>query len=336
MNDIKLTNKKIVMVDLVQQITGFSRAYSVGADIDGNIYIPDFLKNQIFLLKKKDKLKKLHSVFEETFCHDPKLGARRFDSPHSIVVNDAGEFFITEMNGNRVSHLDKFGRLVKHFGSDLLISPVSAYLEKDQHLYVSSWSSGMVYKFNMKGMCVGELGGGKDGWFLSGKKKSGNGSGYLDHPHAARLGPDNNIYIVDQYNHRIVRYTYEGKFFGWTGARDDGSISCGWCDDGKSISSHELGGFNNPIDLIFDLEGNMFITDCTNNRIVIMTIDGISRGVLMPRRTRQEHNLSDKLPDNFCEKLNNPYGIVLVGDNLYVADRGNERIAVLKTPKLKS
>ena len=56
----------------------------------------------------------------------------------------------------------------------------------------------------------------------------------LLNPHAIKVGPRNEIYKVDTGNHRILRFSNEGKYEGWIGKKLDGFINESWQKDGVS------------------------------------------------------------------------------------------------------
>ena len=88
---------------------------------------------------------------------------------------------------------------------------------------------------------------------------------------------------------------------------------------GAANISEELGSFNNPTDLASDKDGNMFVLDTGNNRIIIF-----DRGL----------NLI-KLIDSFqrdgqTDTFNNPQGIFVCNENLiHIADTDNRRVVTI-------
>ena len=64
------------------------------------------------------------------------------------------------------------------------------------------------------------------------------------------VGPEGNIFVADFYNHRVQKFTSEGKFL----------VSIG--SEGK-----EPGQLNFPTDVAIDNEGNVYVVDFGNNRI---------------------------------------------------------------------
>ena len=92
----------------------------------------------------------------------------------------------------------------------------------------------------------------------------------------------------------------------------DGSIS------GISL---EIGKFLNPQDMCVSPEGDLYIADTGNNRIVV--VDGTTKKV----KQIIVSFLNGEKEDSF----NSPYGVCVSENNqLYIADRDNMRIVVLE------
>jgi len=64
------------------------------------------------------------------------------------------------------------------------------------------------------------------------------------------VGPDGNVFVADFYNHRIQKFTPEGKFLVAFGSQ-----------------GNEPGQLERPTDMALDDEGNVFVVDFGNNRI---------------------------------------------------------------------
>ena len=72
----------------------------------------------------------------------------------------------------------------------------------------------------------------------------------LKKPHGIK-SDDNFYFIVDTFNHRLLRYEKKNKkFSGWVGKKLNGAISETWnLKKEKTESSRELGSFYIPIDI---------------------------------------------------------------------------------------
>ena len=79
-------------------------------------------------------------------------------------------------------------------------------------------------------------------------------------------------FIVSEYgNHRIQKFSKDGKFLGWIGGKGEGGITNGWEKEGSSKSGSEKGMFLNPYDTKIR-KNVLFVADTKNNRIQIIKI----------------------------------------------------------------
>ncbi len=75
-------------------------------------------------------------------------------------------------------------------------------------------------------------------------------SGRFNVATSVTVGPENNIYVADFYNHRIQIISEEGQFVSTFGTQGSGN-----------------GQFDRPSDLAFDADGNLYVLDFGNDRI---------------------------------------------------------------------
>ena len=125
----------------------------------------------------------------------------------------------------------------------------------------------------------------------------GNGAGQMIWPSALALDSDENLYLADDFLHRITAYDREGSLISTWGTKGSGD-----------------GEFDGPSGLLFDSEDNLIIVDHRNHRIQKFTKDG--------RFLSTWGSFGDG-----DGQFNLPWGITQdrVG-NLYVADWRNDRI----------
>lgn len=153
----------------------------------------------------------------------------------------------------------------------------------------------------------------------------------LLNPHAIKVGPRNEIYIVDTGNHRILRFSNEGKYEGWIGKKLDGSINESWQKDGVSKKGSELGAFDSPCDLIV-LDGYIYVSDTHNNRIMKINLDGKGIGLLSFDEITRQYTWSKEIKNKI--DLKHPFGIKIEKNRIFIADRGNNRIKILYSKNL--
>ena len=130
--------------------------------------------------------------------------------------------------------------------------------------------------------------------------KSGSGDGELDRPAGITISKDGTMFVTDSRNHRIQKFTLDGKFLGKFGTFGSGP-----------------GQLNMPWGIALDKDGNVFVADWRNDRIQQFTADG-------------EWVASFGQSGDGVGQFNRPNGVCVDDDgDIYVADWLNNRVQVL-------
>ena len=138
--------------------------------------------------------------------------------------------------------------------------------------------------------------------------RPGSRSGQLKAPCGVTVDQSDNIYVVDNSNHRIQKFSPEGSFIDAAGSRGAGTendlnfrhpfgICFNKANDLLYVCDHNnhriqvltteltfvnsfgengraLGQFNCPTNLAFDSANNLYVTDRNNNRVQVFTAEG--------------------------------------------------------------
>jgi sugar lactone lactonase YvrE len=147
-------------------------------------------------------------------------------------------------------------------------------------------------------------------------------------PSAVAVGPDDNVYVSDTYNHRICKLTRPATAGAqWTVTNLAGAGTAGFLNGAGSVAR-----FNYPYGLDLDASGNVYVADGLNHRIRKVTPAG---AVSTFAGSGQAGFSADGalLAD---AKFDTPQGLVIVAkagfqETVCVADRGNNRIRLITT-----
>ncbi|MBI3465271.1 MAG: hypothetical protein HY000_19770 [Planctomycetes bacterium] len=174
---------------------------------------------------------------------------------------------------------------------------------------VAADSRGRVYVFNrgQHPLIVFD----RDGRFLNSWEED-----IFVRPHGIHIGPDDAVYLTDDRDHTVRKFTTDGKLLMTLGTRGVASDTGVENSDYRTIR-RTAGPFNLPTNLALAPDGSMYITDGYGNaRVHKFSADG-------------RLLLSWGEPGDGPGQFNLPHGIAVDRDTrVYVADRENSRVQI--------
>lgn len=135
----------------------------------------------------------------------------------------------------------------------LLNAPRAIAFAPDGSLYVTDSRNNRVLHLNQEGTILKEWGTYADGVSIL------VGDGTFNEPWGIAVGPDGSVYVTDTWNHRVEKFTADGRFLKAWGTFGQGE---------------EPTQFYGPRGLAVDSEGRVYVTDTGNKRIVVFDKDG--------------------------------------------------------------
>jgi DNA-binding beta-propeller fold protein YncE len=189
------------------------------------------------------------------------------------------------------------------FGSELyapsgLNAPRSIAAGLNDDLYVADSRNHRILHIASDGSLLNEWGTFAD--ILAGSAPNGS----FNEPWGVAVGPDGSVYVSDTWNHRIQKFTKDGKFIKT------------WGQYGQPVaeipeSASSLWG---PRGIAVDAKGQVFVADTGNKRIVVFDKDG---------NYVTEFGTGGFDPGQFDE----PVGIAIAPNGtIYVTDTWNQRV----------
>ena len=205
-------------------------------------------------------------------------------------------------------------------------------------------SKGQVLVAEQKGNCISVLT--PEGEKIHTFGTKGSGEGQLIYPRGIAVDRDDNIYVVDNMNHRIQKFTSERMFVAAVGNRGSNHLQfynpVGICFNQRNnnlyvcdqnnhriqVLSTDLtfvrcfgskgsgnGQFQNPMYATFDDANNLYVTDYNNQRVQVFTADG--------QFLRAFTNKA------IGEQLQHPFAIAIDRSNtVYVSEDGRNCVSV--------
>jgi DNA-binding beta-propeller fold protein YncE len=129
--------------------------------------------------------------------------------------------------------------------------------------------------------------------------------GTFNEPWGIAVAPDGTVYVADTWNHRVQRFSPDGRFLGM------------WGTFGQAETQTAFWG---PRDVAVDPSGRVYVSDTGNKRVVVFDESGTPLGEMGEAG-------GGPLPGQLSE----PVGVAIGADGLvYVADTWNSRIQVFE------
>lgn len=146
----------------------------------------------------------------------------------------------------------------------------------------------------------------------------------FDRPAGIAIDRQGNIYVADSGNHAVRKIARNGAVTTLAGNGVLGSA------DGVGTAA----SFDTPSDVAVDSKGNVYVADTLNHVIRKITADGVVSTITAPSDRIVEYfpgaveDAGDYQDGPIAKaKFNEPSGLAVdAKDNLYVSDRGNQRI----------
>jgi DNA-binding beta-propeller fold protein YncE len=170
----------------------------------------------------------------------------QFDKPRGIATDATGNLYVADLGNSRIQKFSPEGEFLKTFGKSgtsesELSEPNGITVDSAGKIYVADALNHRLIKFNA------------DGNFE--KQWSGPTPGFYG-PRDVAIGPNKQLYVLDQGRSRVVRLDPESENF------------AEWGQKGTSE-----GEFNDPTGLAVG-DDRVFVTDAGNNRIQVFDLDG--------------------------------------------------------------
>lgn len=262
-------------------------AHSLDFDRNGRAFVADYA-GKVAVYQPDGR-------YAGDFFGSPPSSSLRLQGPANASFDAGGNLWISDFDGHRVY---KFapdfglvgwlgarpgGRATAGFAQEGMATasrepggldrPHMVQVDAMGNIYVVERGNHRVQKFRPDGTSVGWIGAKADGSLTHGWEYRSDPApsalpGGFDAPVSLQIVDGRYLLVADNGNHRIQRFTLQGRFAGWLGGRQDGSTTQGWAMTGLSMKGSAPGMFSAPYDARMR-EGRLYVADGHNARVQV-------------------------------------------------------------------
>jgi DNA-binding beta-propeller fold protein YncE len=257
------------------------KPYAVAIDSKRRVYVTDSGNSA---LVRFDRENRVMDVFGTTGPHTLKL-------PLGLHIGPDGTIFVADAEARRVVGYNDEGETVAAFGGhDALINPADSVLSPDgKRLYVADSKAHQIVVFDRESADEVDRFG-----------ERGVEAGEFNFPTSLAIGPEGQLFVVDQLNCRIQVFEPDGEYLDEFGERGT-----------------TTGSFARPKDIAVDEVGFIYVTDALFNNVQLFDAD-FSLLTFVGQGGRE--------PGQFFAAS----GIAVLGDDLAVVDQVGARLQLFR------
>lgn len=307
--------------------------YALTVDASGNLYIADAGNVRVRKVNTTGIISSVAGDGTSAYGDGNAAVAAELYQPHSTVFDASGNMYIADADNNRVRKVSPSGIITTYAGSGnqgfsgdggpatiaSLYHPTCVAFDASGNLYIADEDNNRIRKVTTSGTITTVAGssaygfGGDGGAAVAAK---------LNYPYGVAPDASGNLYIADQYNHRIRMVNTAGII-----STVAGNGTQGYLGDNGPATAAEL---NYPTCVVLDASGDIYIADQANNLIREVNSAGTITTVAGDFTLGAGYS-GDGGPATAAE-LYNPLGITLDDSgNLFIADYVNSVVREVNT-----
>jgi sugar lactone lactonase YvrE len=192
-------------------------------------------------------------------------GPGQFKSPVGIAINAADDVFITDAGNGCVERFTADGKFLDQVVTGSF--PGGIAIDRQGLIYVAVMMDYKISVFRHKPKVSADQVSASAYELVREWGAKGTGDGEFDQPGGLAFGHDGSLFVCDQVNHRVQRFTPEGKFLAKWGEYGDKPGQFGAPEPPRN----RVGG---PCLVAVDKQGNIYTTEPRPGRIQKFSPDG--------------------------------------------------------------
>lgn len=318
----------------IEIIEDFKGPYGLRVFDDGTLYVADTLDGYSVQYSR--------GLMRTGTLGDPSAS----EFPHFVERDAKNRLLVPDHRNGWIKRYREDGTFIDTFSTGntdiALMGPVHAFTNDAGTTFITDYHAHRILKFDPDGSFAGWIGERADGpltngWVMTGKAKESAKPGGFTQPHMVAEDRTGNLYVADTGNHRIQKFSENGRFVGFTGGMHEATAN-GWQKTGTTVFGRALGFFNRPTAVTFargktPAEDYLIVADTENERLQKIVMDGRATdwmgsieggGVTKGWESTGLSRIGSELG-----AFHNPFYAQLFEGKLYVADTGNKRVQII-------
>jgi len=302
----------------------------VAVDSNGNVYFADSANNRVRRISPAGAIDTVAGTGDRGFSGDGGLATQAtLNSPMGVSVGPSGAIYIADSGNNRIRVLNNDGSIATIAGNGnaglfgdggpalkaALHAPQSVAVDSNWNMYIADTMNHTIRIVSPDGT-ISSFSGNHIGFAGDDGPAA---QALLNYPTSVVVDAANNLYVVDQGNHRVRRI-----------AADTGIITTVAGSDIPFLGDGGIGIYarlDKPQAVAVDGSGNLYITDAVQNRIRRVDSGG---GITTIAGTGNCCYGNDGGPAVNAD-ISAPWGLAVdSAGNLYLADSGNQAIRLIQ------
>jgi type II secretory pathway pseudopilin PulG len=244
----------------------FSGPGGLAIDSAGNLYVADFFNSKIRKITSAGVVTTLAGSGVGGFADGTGTAAKFYD-PWGVAVDSAGNVYVADTYNYRIRKISSSGVVSTLAGSGVMgyadgvgtaaqfNYPAGVAVDSSGNVYVADQDNNRIRLISPAGVVTTLAG--------SGVKASADGVGLnaqFASPHSVSLDGYGNLYVGDEYSHKVRKITPDGTV-GTLAGTTDGYL------DGLSTSAQ----FSHPLGVTAASFKSVYVVERNNNRIRLIT-----------------------------------------------------------------
>ena len=245
--------------------------FGLAVDAAGNLFVADGLNHRIRKVDAAGTITTVTGSGEPGFAGDggPATDAQ-LSRPYDVAVDAAGNLFVADGFNHRIRKIDTAGTITTVAGTGQqgfwgdggpaaeaeLYLPTGVAVDAAGNLLVADRSNHRIRKVDAAGTITTVAGSGERGFAGDGGPAT---DAQLQWPFGVAVDAAGNLFVADQWNHRIRKVDAAGTI-----TTVAGNGERGFAGDGGPATEARL---SSPCSVAADTAGNLFVCDWSNYRI---------------------------------------------------------------------